>query len=365
MKKTINLLSLCVVALFALGMMVASCTGPAGGDGATGPAGVDGTDGTDGVDANSWCISCHTLGNKTAINDQFAMASHGPLNGSVGYAGGRSGCAKCHSYQGYMETSLTGRDTTAANVPIPIHFKCDMCHDFHESLDSLDFPDYALRNNGPVSLMYNGHTSEIDLPGSGNTCVYCHQPRPQAGFPLEVNGEATIAITSGHWGTHYGTASVILAGQDAFEIPGSMAYESSPHGEAVGCAACHMAKNEDRMDVGGHTFKMTADDGYQNINGCVACHADAESFDLNGVQTEITGLIHELDELLMAHKLIDDTGHAIPHASDTGIGREWTSNEAGAVFNLLLTHYEGSHGVHNYKYTKALLTNTIELVETW
>jgi len=371
MKKTINLLSLCMVALFALGMMVASCTGPAGADGATGPAGADGTDGTDGVDANSWCISCHTAANKAAINDQFAMASHGPLNGSVGYAGGRSGCAMCHSYQGYMETVLTGRDTTAANVPIPTHFKCDMCHDFHETLEETEFPDYALRNNGPVSLIYNGHASEVDLPGSGNTCTYCHQPRPRDGFPIMVNGTDSIEITSGHWGTHYGTASVILAGQEAFEVAGSMPYENSPHTTALGCAECHMAKNESRMDVGGHTFKMTAEDGYQNMNGCVSCHADATNFDLNGVQTEIADMIHHLDVLLMDLKLIDDTGHAIPTinrdgtVNEAGIGRKWTSNEAGAVFNLLLSHYEGSHGVHNYKYTKALLTNTTEMVEAW
>jgi hypothetical protein len=286
------------------------------------------------------------------------------LNGSVA-RGSSVGCAKCHAAQGYRETILTGRDTTAASIDIPLVFQCDMWHDFHGTLDETEFPDYALRHNEPVSLMYNGHQSTVDLAGSGNVCAYCHQPRPRDGFPIQVNGTDSVNVNSSHWGTHYGTASVILAGHDAFEVPGSMPYESSPHTTAIGCSTCHMAKNADRTDVGGHTFKMVADDGYENLNGCKSCHADITSFDLNGVQTEIEGLVHHLDELLMEHKLIDDTGHALPWNSANGLGRKFTSNEAGAVFNLLLAHYEGSHGVHNYKYTKALLTNTIEMVEAW
>lgn len=361
MKKTINLLTLSLFAVFALGMMIASCTGP---EGPIGPAGADGTDGTDGVDANSFCINCHTLDNKNAINAQFAMSSHGPLNGSSGYAGGRNGCAKCHSHQGATETMLTGRDTTAGAIPIPVHFNCETCHGFHMTLDSLEFPDYALRNNKPVSMMFNGHATVSDLPGTGNTCTYCHQPRKQSGFPLQYNGTDSIAVTSGHWGTHYGTQAVILGGAGGFEVPGSMTYENSVHASATDCASCHM-NTDGGPNVGGHTFKMADADGIQNMAACTSCHDGATSFDIDGVQTEIEGLMHDLEVLLQEHKLLDETAHAIPYTSADGLGRKWTSNEAGAAFNYFLAHYEGSYGVHNYKYTKALLVNTIEMVEAW
>lgn len=360
MKKFVSLLTISVFAVFALFVVLPSCEGP---EGLQGPAGIDGTDGTDGVDANSFCIECHTQANKDLIKVQFATTKH--AMGPAISRGARSGCAKCHSYQGYMETIRTGADTTAYEIPVATHFTCDMCHDFHGTLEETEFPDYALRHNEPVSLMYNGHASTVDLAGSGNVCAYCHQPRPRDGFPIQVNGADSIAVTSSHWGTHYGTASVILAGQEAFEVPGSLAYENSGHTAIIGCSDCHMAKNADRTDVGGHTWTMEAEDGYQNMVGCVVCHTDATSFDINGVQTEIEGLVHHLDELLMAAKLVDDTGHAIDYRTEEGLGRKFTSNEAGAVFNLLLVHYEGSHGVHNYKYTKALLTNTIEMVEAW
>ncbi len=367
MKRFANVLSLCALTVFALFVLFPACEGPQGPAGADG---ADGTDGTDGVDANSWCIDCHTMANKDAINAQFATARHGGMNGSFGYAGGRNGCAKCHSYQGYMETMMTGKDTTAANVPLPVTFKCDMCHTFHGTLDETEFPDYALRSTEPVSLMYNGHASTVDLPGSGNVCAYCHQPRPRDGFPIEVNGAATIKVTSGHWGTHYGAQSVVLAGAEGFEIPGSMTYESSGHTGVVDCATCHMNK-DGGPNVGGHTWEMNDPDGVENIAACTSCHSGLTTFDHNGIQTEIHGLVDELHHLLMDLKILDDTGHIIPthnrdgSINEDGIGREFTSNEGGAAFNYFLGHYDHSDGVHNYKYMKALLVNTIEMVKGW
>jgi hypothetical protein len=351
MKKTLTLLTM---AVFALGMMVASCTGP---EGPMGPAGADGTDGTDGVDANSFCINCHTMANKTTIKTQFAMSSHG-IGNYVGYAGGRSGCAKCHSYNGAMETMLTGRDTTAANIAIPLAFQCDMCHDFHGTLDETEFPDYALRGGNPVSLISTNHTSSIDLAGSGNACAECHQTR-RGTSPM--NGDS-VNINSTHWGGHHGPQGNILAGSGAFEPTGSMTIENSAHTSVLGCSDCHMAKNAERTDVGGHTWAMKADDGYENLAGCVACHSDATSFDVNGAQTAVAALIEELHGLLAEHGLyseetFEEGGHPV-----TGMR---SANEAGAVFNYILFAEDRSNGVHNTKYSKAVLTNTIEMVRGW
>jgi len=342
------------MAIFALVVLFPSCEGP---QGPTGPAGADGTDGTDGVDANSWCITCHTLANKAAVNAQFAHSSHGPNNGS--YARGSAvGCAKCHDYKGYLETKLTGRDTAAATNPIPMYFQCDMCHDFHATLDSTEFPDYALRQVEPVSLMFNNHTSTIDFKSSANLCAYCHQPRPRGtDFPIPVGVEKEYKVTTSHWGPHYGAESLILNASDCYEVPGSMPYEDSGHKNIASCATCHMAEAIG-TESGGHTF-------FPNINGCTSCHAGATDFDINGKQTEIHALFTELEHALMEHKLIDETMHAIPYTAATGIGRPWTSQEAGAVFNFLVVEYDASYGVHNYKYTKALLTNTLEMVHAW
>lgn len=357
MKKFASLLTFSVLTVFALSVLFSGCEGPQGLTGPTGPDGINGTDGTDGVDANSFCIECHTLANKTTIKAQMAMSSHG-IGNYVSYAGGRSGCAMCHSYQGSMETQMTGRDTTAANIPIPSPFKCDMCHDFHMSLEEGDFPDYALRSVEPVTAYADGHLTTMDLAGSGNACITCHQTRR---VTSPFNGDS-VNVSSTHWGGHHGPQGPVLAGVLAFEPVGSVSYANSAHTASIGCSDCHMAKNAERTDVGGHTWIMEAEDGYQNMVGCVTCHADATSFDVNGKQTEILGLLEHLHSLLVEYDMysvegLHEGGHPV-----TGM---YSANQAGAIFNYILFEEDRSNGAHNYKYAKACLQNTIEMVEAW
>jgi hypothetical protein len=298
------------------------------------------------------------LDNKTTIKEQFAKSSHG-MGNYVSYAGGRGACAKCHSYQGAMETMLTGKDTTAvATIGLPVAFQCDMCHVFHESLDEADFPDYALRDNDPVSLIATGHTTMIDLPGSANVCVECHQLRRGT----SPQGGDSVNISNTHWGGHHGPQGAIMAGVGAFEPAGSMAYENSSHTTLIGCSDCHMVKNASRTEVGGHTWVMQADDGYQNMAACVDCHAGATSFDINGLQTKITGLLEELHGLLAEHGLYSEEGL---HEGGHPVTGMRSAEEAGAVFNYILFEEGRSKGVHNPTYIEACLTNTIEMVESW
>lgn len=360
MKKLSSYFTTSALALFLLGALLASCEGPEGQPGANGK---DGSDGTDGVDANSFCISCHNTANKDLKKTQLATSVHW-TGFTVGYAGGRNGCASCHSDQGYKETVLTGRDTTATGFAIPMPLQCDACHDFHNSLDETEFPDYALRNNNPVGLLLYDKATVVNIPGSGNVCGFCHQPRGRAEFPLVVDGADSINITSKYWGPHHGPQSAVLSGVGAFEIGGSMTYINSGHTGTIGCTKCHMNK-DGGDDVGGHSFSMVSPTGVENIAACTSCHGSATSFDIHDVQTEITGLLEHLRELLIEKKLIDEEGHVIPSSKAEGIGRKFTSNEAGAVFNYLLLEEDKSEGAHNYKYTKAALTNTIELVESW
>lgn len=360
-KKLLYLFSL--VAIFAITLM--SCEGPQGPQGPQGQAGVDGTDGTDGVDANSFCINCHTLDNKTTIKSQFAMSSHGVGN-YVGYAGGRNGCAKCHSYQGAMETMLTGLDTTATGFDLPVAFQCDMCHDFHMTLEEDKFPDYALRSNKPVSLISDGHSTIIDLAGSGNACATCHQTRRST---AAFGSGGFVNVSSTHWGGHHGPQGNILAGNGAYEVTGSMAIGNTAHTNMAGCSDCHMAKNSDNLNVGGHTWVMEAD-GYENVVGCQECHSDATSFDIGGVQTEVHELLEELHGLLVDHGLyseegLHEGGHPVTSKELNEDGSMHTEEQAGAVFNYILFEEDRSSGVHNPKYTKAILTNTIEMVKAW
>ena len=183
--KSSRLFKLLVLALGtgAMALMV-SCKGD---DGATGPAGkdgVDGTDGTPGVAGNAVCMECHNIDRNTEVTTEYLSSVHG-IGAQVGYAGGRQDCAKCHSDQGVLETQYTGADTTASasGVPNPQPVQCQSCHDFHQSLDFENEPNYALRTIAPVDLLMfraddpTAAPVTIDLGAGGNLCANCHQPR--------------------------------------------------------------------------------------------------------------------------------------------------------------------------------------------
>jgi hypothetical protein len=101
------------------------------------------------------------------------------------------------------------------------------------------------------------------------------------------------------------------------------------------CVSCHIGANNS------HTFEAVED-------SCVDCHQDADGFDIGGVQTEVAALIAELGELLIANGLLDEEGHPV-------VG-DYPAAETSALWNYIFIVFEdGSLGVHNPGYTKALL----------
>ncbi|MFO7615768.1 MAG: hypothetical protein R6V75_00790 [Bacteroidales bacterium] len=353
MKRISYFLTFSALAIFSLVVLFPSCEGPQG------PGGLDGKDG---IDANSFCVKCHNTATYGAVEAQFETSLHGEGHTwtATNY-GGRNACSMCHSYQGYMETQLTGRDTMAVVSKFPVALQCDACHGFHETLDSLDFPNYAITHTKPVSLIFDGHQSTIDFGNSSNLCTYCHQPRPDPFFPLPKTGDNTYAVTNSRWGPHYGTQSSILNGTEGWEYAGSAAYTNTNHKGVVSCSGCHMAEGEG-TETGGHTWRIRSEDGSKvNVQGCVSCHPGATTTDINGKQTEISGLIDQLKAKLIEKKLMNPaTELAWPYNNASGKGSEWTLKEAGAFFNFKMIYGDHSKGAHNYKYTKALLVNSIE-----
>ncbi|MFA5817454.1 MAG: hypothetical protein WC865_17770 [Bacteroidales bacterium] len=355
MKKLGYFLSISALAIFALVVLFPAC------EGTEGPAGKDGLDGKDGKDVNAFCVKCHNQATFSAVEAQFETSLHneGHTWTATNY-GGRNPCAMCHSYQGYVETKLTGRDSMSAPARIPVALQCDACHDFHGTLDSTDFPNYALGHTEPVSLIFDNHKSTIDFGNSSNACTYCHQARSSSEFPLPLTGDTTYAITNSRFGPHYGVQGNLLNGSQGWEYAGSMAYTNTNHKGVATCAMCHMAKGEG-TEVGGHTWRIKNEDGSKvNLTGCKKCHTDATSTDVNGKQTEIAGLLGQLKTKLIEKKLLNaDTGLAWPYNNASGKGARWTLKEAGAFFNYKMVKEDRSSGVHNYKYVKALLVNSL------
>jgi len=331
-KTSLKLFTIMSMAIIAGALIISSCTK----EGPQGPAGVDG---------NVTCLACHTDANMDVINASFATSSHGQGN-YAGYAGRRNDCARCHSHQGFVETHASGRDTTAADIAIPLAFTCKTCHAGHVSFDfENDGQDYALRTTAAVPLTMFGNTTVVDYGTNSNLCLKCHQPRRPA--PV-ADAEGNFNITSSHYGPHHGPQGTLLEGVGGYEFAGSEAYPTdyTTH-RGTGCTTCHMAEVDG--DTGGHTF-------LPNLNGCTDCHASATDFDIGGKMTEMDALLAELAGILIEKGVLAGDATEGYHV----VKGLFPVDVAAAFYNWDMVYEDRSHGVHNVAYTMALIKNTLE-----
>ena len=275
------------------------------------------------------CITCHDdtaliTGKQTSLS----RAVHG--TGEAYVRGTSASCAGCHSGGAFsaMVAQGLGPNQVEAGDPNPTRQDCRTCHQVHTSYTE---SDWALETTAPVSLYafenvtFNG--------GKGNLCANCHQPRRAIDAP---DPNDNIAVTSTHWGPHHGPQSAMLLGiGGAGDVKGTPSFHSKMNADT--CVSCHIGPDMS------HTFEAVT-------SGCADCHG--EDFDLDAKQAEVEALVEELSELLVAKGLLDEEGHPI-----VGV---YPAAQASALWNYILIEIEdGSLGVHNPPYTKALLEASI------
>lgn len=353
-----------ILTMFVAAMVIlASCTkeGPAGPAGADGKDGVDGEDGIDGQDGTATCVQCHD-------DSQALFAKTLQWENSVHATGGtfaRNGtsCAPCHVSQGFLERMAAGTMETATAISNPNPINCYTCHWIHRDYEVTDI---ALTYTAPVDYWHTGEAAKVDIDfGQGNLCANCHQSRIPDPWPT-VGSSDTYTITSFRYGPHHGPMAQVLGGFGGFEVPGSKTYTNSQHTNIENaCVACHLAEASG-VETGGHVMNV-AYDGDLNEAGCVACHPDGIADETAEEQEEVHMMLEELHNLLITLQVSDSSGYLL---GDDGVNRasssnpaNLTANEAGAFFNFKMIEEDRSGGVHNLKYSKALLTNSIEALQ--
>lgn len=281
------------------------------------------------------CMACHNdttviTGKETAWSESM----HG--TGDAYVRGTSASCAGCHSGGGFSAMVAAGLtpDTVAAGDPNPTRQDCRACHQIHTNYT---VADWALETAAPVAL-YAFEDAVYD-GGKGNLCANCHQPR-RAIAAADPNGN--IEVDSTHWGPHHGPQSAMMLGLAG---AGDVVGRPGAHAMLVRdtCVTCHIGKDMN------HDFEP-------DVSACVSCHSDAEDFDIDGLQTEVAALIAELGELLEAKDLLDEEGEPV-----VGV---YPAAQASALWNYILIEIEdGSLGVHNPGYTKALLEASIAALQ--
>jgi len=311
------------------------------------------------------CFTCHDDQDMelTAIELQWQRSVHASGNNSNrnrNYQSSYQACERCHTAEGFI-ASLEGGDASGEHFS-PIH--CFACHAPHTN------GNLSLRTTAPVTLS----NSFVFDRGVGNACAVCHHGRRN----VDTYVADSVEVSS-HWGPHYSQQGDMLIGSNAYEYDG-YTYGNSAHTNAAvdGCPMCHMAAPVG-IYVGGHTFFTRFRDDFENldfqdVNGCnvAACHnGEIEDFDrlaredfdhdteIEGVQTEIEGMLDSLRTLLIAGTLLDPGTSEPP--DDRVVA---TADSAGALFNFLFVEEDRSEGIHNTLYAVDLLQSSINFMAT-
>ncbi len=282
----------------------------------------------------SQCRQCHDAPDHHPQFQEFANAGHaismtsgtnpeGINRGSK--TSTTSDCARCHTTNGYVDVAIKGAQYTSAPYATPAPVNCIACHDPHE-------------NANPSQLR-----KAVD-----ESCTYCHSVR-----------------LSSH-GLHHSHQGPMIKGVDGRELPG-YTYRTSAHSAIdTRCVQCHMATPDAAYQdhLGGHTFKVFYDNGTPtdatddviNQTGCVECHGSGVELEtLEETQEEIKALLAELKLLLPLQ-----TNGTPKNPLDTTL----TTLQQDLSFNYYFVEYDGSFGVHNFLYSKDLLTASIAVAKT-
>ena len=313
------------------------------------------------------CQSCHDATRPTAQFHSFRRSGHAdPVwSGSFQNRDGSNSlqdCVRCHDGRGYVNfTKGIGTDTDE-NVYTQddlVFISCESCHDPHAG-------GLRSRPMGSDTLSSGLSYADIDL-GAGATCADCHKYRR---FGEDAVQNIAIRVPGPPWGPHYVGAIDMLLGDGGYEFdtetPRSQAHKAIENT----CVGCHMttAEGDLRNLMGDHSWSMTTvvdDTQYDLVESCVTCHAGITSFsDLMGADYNMSGTVQPFVDEVQA--LLDTLAAALPPLGEPTVNAGDIDNDdleqKGAYWNYLYVRNDKSNGIHNPKYTIALLQRSISTI---
>ena len=350
MKKFAYLFSLSVTAFLLAFAVMTGCEGPAG------PAGADGTNGSDGIngtDGTAVCLACHN-DDTDVLAKSLQAGTSGHMTGGHFRYGDDTECSICHTHEGFLDIMESGAMEASKPYINATPPNCRTCHKIHTNFDATDF---NLRFTDPVALWINDE--EVDL-GTSNICVSCHQIRMSEFDPVPEVGGAGIVLDDDGWGPHQAQSPTVW-GTGGYEVSGNASFPaagSTTHAEA-GCVGCHMVEPGRGDQAGGHTMSMNYESRgtpREYTVSCEGCHGEDVDFDYMNIQTDVQELWDSLEVILTAKNILVDGDINASSAAPLTL----TADEGGALMNLLLVEADKSTGVHNPRYIKALLKNSIQ-----
>jgi hypothetical protein len=363
MNKFLNIIRTILLPILFVSLTFVACEGPAGADGATGANGPQGPAGPAGPSGAEQCGVCHNNASSLFGKQvQWGESVHGM--GEAFDEGYRTTCAGCHSSQGFNEIIKTGADTTKVGFFDAATINCRTCHKVHTKYND---SDWELTFTSPFALRdaRTGEDKNVDLK-TGNLCGKCHQARTTTPVLDLTTPDKEVTITSLRFGPHYGPMANVFSGKGAYQIPGSINYPSgNVHANIQKtCVSCHMADGSLPI-ISGHTMRMAteAEEGVtptQKVAPCIPCHSEVKTKfnDKEGLYEELKADLKAIEDILIAKGWLDPVTHYFKATTAAPI--KTTTLNAAAMYNYKIMSYDKSMGIHNPKYMKAFIKNTLE-----
>jgi hypothetical protein len=336
--------------------------------------------------------STFTATNGVYANDYAATTS-------IAY--GELSCFTCHSN---LHTSYTGADFAPLTTTAPVSMT------FFGGAKSINLT----QDGGISNLCVKCHQPRPFTNSNGDKNVLNYAglaSNPTGKFYDGAQANTLNVLKPGYrTHTHYGTAGAVFAGMGGIEFAGQLTYESSKHTTEASCQDCHMAPITGK--AGGHTFVAKG-----NFNGCTTCHSTVTNASQAASywatpRNEIKGLLEQLaaklkvgtveilnrnpdaesnlwaslttnkydgylniyDPVNNPDGLTNNPTGTFKATSTTGFTAAQitinnglpaitlTNAQMGALINFQLCLRDYSLGIHNYKYVKALLTNSLAVL---
>lgn len=381
--------------------------GAMGAQGIPGPAGPPGAAGTSaeaGAALAKPCTTpCHTF---NGVVDQWRFSHHShPQENEIG----TGACGNCHAIDG-IQNRVAGRATASGDASLLANVErghisytngaavsevayagastigrihCSTCHRFDETTDPHVTGSYAPGQapirvpGGAADVAYIEKSAEgatksdgqaLSL-GAANLCVFCHKSRKDATFYVTASNNLSV-----RWGPHNGPQSDLFSGKGGYPLNNvGETYGTATHTTiANACVSCHMQPVAANGNVPDHTMKP-------QVAYCKTCHVTytGTTFDIDSGRSDVRKGLAELQAALNAANLLTRSA-AAPYAALTAEeladsqfqldsakspGAPVNAATAGAVYNYLLVARGKDLGVHNPRYTKQLLWDSIRAIK--
>ena len=297
----------------------------------------------DGLES-SLCAGCHEELNEWHNSGHGkALETHGmTIDEFNSEFNSFSSCWECHTGEGFASVNDTywaarSRPETASLIG------CPACHDPMSNEN-----EHQLRSLDNVDVVYDAeYAATFSDKGAAQLCAQCHHATRNAAHVQNQidNGYA-------HFGPHGSPQMDMIMGTGCYEISGYDYTNNRAHAHRAvdnSCVGCHMTVRSHTSPqgwVGGHDF-------IPDIESCQTCHSGITDFDLNGAASEIDTLLNMLI-----------TAIGVP-VDSLGSATATTTEQRMAGYAYVFVTNDGSRGIHNPAYAKALLENALVFIDNY